>query len=213
MKICIKNGTSEITEKKSRFIGNAFSISSEQDAITKINEIRKTHYNARHNCFAYIYEQNNMLIPKSSDDGEPTGTAGKPILDSITFSNAANICVVVTRYFGGILLGTGGLTRAYRECAELALNNCTLAEKLKGRLISYNLPYTMYDKFLNFCNNNDISTVKTEFEADVKISLISSFSNIEKLEAFVINETSNTLKPFEKKDKDYLKTGNNITLL
>lgn len=125
----------EIIEKKSRFIANVFPINSEKEALELINKIKKTHYNARHNCFAYVINEKIPII-RFSDDGEPSGTGGKPILDLILNENIKNILVVVTRYFGGILLGTGGLIRAYGKSAKEGI--------LKAEIIEIGLYSTIY---------------------------------------------------------------------
>ena len=111
MKIIYKNGTDEIVEKKSRFIANVFKVESEEQAVDIINNMKKKFWDARHNCYAYIIGNNNE-VQKFSDDGEPSGTAGKPIMDIILSEKIHNCLIVVTRYFGGTLLGTGGLIRA-----------------------------------------------------------------------------------------------------
>ena len=116
----VKEGQDEIVEKKSRFIGYAVPVTSEEEAYEFVEKIRKMHYDARHNCFAFAIGSENTLL-RFSDDGEPQGPAGKPILEVITGNKVVDICIVVTRYFGGTLLGTGGLVRAYTEAAKLAL--------------------------------------------------------------------------------------------
>ena len=118
----LQEGQDEIVEKKSRFIGYAVPVSSEEEAYAFVEKIRKQHYDARHNCYAFAIGSENTLL-RFSDDGEPQGTAGKPILEVITGNAVVNICIVVTRYFGGTLLGTGGLVRAYTEAAKLALSD------------------------------------------------------------------------------------------
>ena len=112
----------EIVEKKSRFIAQAAPVQSEEEAYAFIEKIKKKHYDARHNCFAFSVGGETPLL-RFSDDGEPQGTAGKPILAEITGADIHNICIVVTRYFGGTLLGTGGLVRAYSEACKEALKN------------------------------------------------------------------------------------------
>ena len=113
----IKGAEAEIVEKKSRFIAQVEVVSSEEEAYAFIEKIKKKHYDARHNCFAFSIGDEMPLL-RFSDDGEPQGTAGKPILEVINGSEIHNICVVVTRYFGGTLLGTGGLVRAYTEACK-----------------------------------------------------------------------------------------------
>lgn len=110
--IVSKGGEGEITEKKSRFIAHVLPVESEEEALLQIENIKKKYWDARHNCFAFIMGKNNE-IQRFSDDGEPQGTAGKPILEVLMGENLRNTLIVVTRYFGGTLLGTGGLVRAY----------------------------------------------------------------------------------------------------
>lgn len=113
----LEAGTDEIVEKKSRFIGYVCHIESEEEALDFVTSIKKKHYDARHNCYAYSIGEEQPLL-RFSDDGEPGGTAGKPILEVITGRGLHNVCIVVTRYFGGTLLGTGGLVRAYTEASK-----------------------------------------------------------------------------------------------
>ena len=117
----VEGGQGEIVEKKSRFIGYTASVETEEAAVGFIEQIKKKHYDARHNCFAYSIGLGNQPTLRFSDDGEPQGTAGKPILEVIQGSGVRNICIVVTRYFGGTLLGTGGLVRAYTDAAKAGL--------------------------------------------------------------------------------------------
>ena len=107
-KTILENTTSEIIEKKSKFIANVFCVENEEQANIKIKEIKRKHFDARHNCFAFRVMEDEKIIERFSDDGEPSGTAGAPMLNILQKNNLCNILVVVTRYFGGILLGTGG---------------------------------------------------------------------------------------------------------
>ena len=110
-----KNVTAELVEKKSKFIANIFYVESVNEAEEKIKNVKKQYYDAKHNCFAYIISEDNVLTKRFSDDGEPSGTAGAPMLDILEKQKLYNVVVIVTRYFGGILLGTGGLVRAYSD--------------------------------------------------------------------------------------------------
>ena len=121
MKRIRNGGSGEIVEKKSRFIANVFSVDDEETAVRYINEVKKKYWDARHNCSAYVIGDKNEL-QRFSDDGEPSGTAGKPILEIIDKSGVHNCLIVVTRYFGGTLLGTGGLIRAYQASAKAGLD-------------------------------------------------------------------------------------------
>ena len=113
-------GEAEFVEKRSRFIGQVWPVDSEEEARRRIEETRRRHHDARHNCWCYVLRDGNVL--RYSDDGEPQGTAGQPMLNVFVKEGVTNVCCVVTRYFGGILLGAGGLTRAYGGTAKLALD-------------------------------------------------------------------------------------------
>ena len=117
-----RGGEDEIVEKKSRFIATVVPVNTEEEALEFVEKTRKKYWDARHNCYAYILGDNNE-VQRFSDDGEPSGTAGKPILEVITGNECSNCLCVVTRYFGGVLLGTGGLIRAYTNAAKDALDN------------------------------------------------------------------------------------------
>ena len=119
----IKGAECEIVEKKSRFIAQIAPVETEEEAYDFIEKIKKKHYDARHNCFAFSIG-NEMPLMRFSDDGEPQGTAGKPMLELIQNTGVHDICIVVTRYFGGTLLGTGGLVRAYTQASKAALEQC-----------------------------------------------------------------------------------------
>ena len=130
--IVVKEGAEGIyEEKKSRFIAKVYKVDNENEVSSYIEEARKKYWDARHNCYAYVIGNNNE-ITRCSDDGEPSGTAGKPILEVITRMGVHNCLIIVTRYFGGTLLGTGGLVRAYTDASVTALNNSLLATQVSG---------------------------------------------------------------------------------
>ena len=170
----IKNECSaEITEKKSRFIATVRPVASEEDALNFITEIKKKNFDARHNCSAYIILEpvntgNNIEkvfgdVEKCSDDGEPSKTAGSPMLEVIKGSGLKNVAVVVTRYFGGILLGTGGLVRAYSQAAAEGIE---AAEKVRMRLlnkIKLITDYTSYGKFSYLAQESDAVIIDTQY--------------------------------------------------
>ena len=134
-------GTGEIVEKKSRFIAYVQSVNSVDEAQDFIEGIRKKHWDARHNCYAFSVGVENP-VTRFSDDGEPGGTAGKPILEVIMGSGIRNIIIVVTRYFGGTLLGTGGLVRAYTDASREGIKNTTIVEKIPGIRVMISTDYT-----------------------------------------------------------------------
>ena len=136
-----ENISGQIIEKKSKFIANMFYISSIEEAEEVIKNTKKRYYDAKHNCYAYIViDSAGNKLERCSDDGEPSGTAGQPMLSILKGNNLCNILVIVTRYFGGILLGTGGLVRAYSQATMEALEHAKFIQKEKGKEIYNKLP-------------------------------------------------------------------------
>lgn len=158
-----ENVIAEITEKKSKFIANLIKVENKQDAEEKINKIKKTYHDARHNCVAYRIIEENKIIEKSSDDGEPSGTAGGPMLNILQKNNLCNILVIVTRYFGGILLGTGGLVRAYSGATMLAIDKSEKVLKVKGIEADVDIEYNNLEPFKYYCKNKGINITSTQF--------------------------------------------------
>lgn len=158
-----KNTTAEIIEKKSRFIANLFYVETPQEAENKIKQIKKKYYDAKHNCFAYITLNENEIQKKCSDDGEPSGTAGAPMLEILEKQSIYNVVVIVTRFFGGILLGTGGLVRAYSDSLKEAIKKSTLVEQEPGYEAEIKLPYADFEKFKYYCNKNNINIINSEY--------------------------------------------------
>ncbi len=144
MQILTRGGTAEYVEKRSRFIATLVPVTSEEEAQAQIDALKKKYYDARHNCYAYIVfsEDKKDVIERSSDDGEPSGTAGRPILDILSGNQIVNILAVVTRYFGGTLLGSGGLVRAYSTAVKDALDNSDLTAVSRGQRLVLKLDYT-----------------------------------------------------------------------
>ena len=151
MKIVFEGGQGEIVEKKSRFICTVKKIYSEEEALEFVNEMKKKYWDARHNCMAYVLGDRNE-IARFSDDGEPQGTAGKPMLDVLTVKDIHNVAVVVTRYFGGILLGTGGLIRAYQGAVNEGLAQSVIIERYEGVKYSVNTDYNGMGKIQYIIN-------------------------------------------------------------
>lgn len=166
----IKGGEGEIVEKKSRFIGQIMPVTTEEEAYAFIESVKKKHYDARHNCFAFSIGT-GIPTQRFSDDGEPQGTAGKPILEVINGSGIHNICIVVTRYFGGTLLGTGGLVRAYTDASKEAILNCEtkLMQKIIPTKITTN--YTDMGKVQYILNNNEVNILDTVFTDEVMFDI------------------------------------------
>ncbi len=164
------NGTGEIVEKKSRFIASAFYVESQQQAEEKIAEISKKYWDAKHNCYAYVIGVNSENT-KCSDNGEPSGTAGKPILEVITGAEITNVLIIVTRYFGGVLLGTGGLVRAYTAAAQAALSASEIGEKIFSQMLTLKVGYNMINGVQYYLSQNEIGILDSRYEADVQFDI------------------------------------------
>lgn len=162
----VSGGEGEIVEKKSHFIGQIKPVYSEEEAYAFVEQIKKKHYDARHNCFAFSIGDEMPLL-RFSDDGEPQGTAGKPILEVINGSGIHNICIVVTRYFGGTLLGTGGLVRAYTDAAKEALGNCETKRKQRIYPIKVTTDYADMGKIQYIIESADVRVVDKVFTDEV----------------------------------------------
>lgn len=157
------NIENEITVKKSKFICNLIKIETQQEAEEQIKIIKKKYYDARHNCVAYRVQENDGIFEKASDDGEPSGTAGGPMLNILQKNNLCNVLVVVTRYFGGILLGTGGLIRAYSESTLNAIDLADKIEKCIGLEFQVTLDYNNFESFKYYCRKNRINIINIEY--------------------------------------------------
>lgn len=157
----------EIVEKKSKFISRIFYVTNEEDAQEKIKIIKKQHYDSKHNCFAYRIMKDNGIVERFSDDGEPNGTAGLPILNILEKNNLCNVLVVVTRYFGGILLGTGGLVRAYSDATIKAINSANIIKETLGLEIKVEIEYTQFELLKYYCKTNKINIANTNYENNI----------------------------------------------
>ena len=160
----------EIVEKKSRFIANIYHVENVEEAEEKIKSTKKKYYDAKHNCIAYRVIENGK-VEKASDDGEPSGTAGSPMLNILQKNNLCNLVVVVTRYFGGILLGTGGLVRAYSDATQMAIAKSVKVQKVKGIEIKVELEYSNLEIFKYYCKNKEINIVKLEYGENIMANL------------------------------------------
>ena len=179
-----KNNSAEIVEKKSKFIGNIFYIESEEEAEKIIKEIRKKYYDARHNCYAYKINKDN--ISRFSDDGEPSGTAGAPMLSIIDGKGLANVLVIVTRYFGGILLGTGGLVRAYSDCTSKVIDESEIVNKEFGYEMKCNVEYKNLDMVKYYFQKENIFISNSEYSDNIKLVIEVSKESKEKLESKIL---------------------------
>lgn len=166
-KTIVENASSEIEEKKSRFIANIFYIESIEEAEEIIKSIRKQYYDARHHCYAYRVIENDGVKEKQSDDGEPSGTAGAPMLNILIKNELYNVLVIVTRYFGGTLLGTGGLVRAYSEATLEGLKKSEIAIQELGEELEVTISYKDLEKFKYYCRKNKIRIMNIAYDTNI----------------------------------------------
>ena len=160
----------ELIEKKSKFIGRCFPLSTENEALTILDRIRKENWNATHNCFAYILRSGEA---RYSDDGEPSGTAGMPIIETMKHMGITNALVIVTRFFGGILLGTGGLVRAYTKGAKVGIDAAKVIEKVMYKEVRIKIDYTLLGKVQNEIINMGYFVKDTVYEDNVEFIVYS----------------------------------------
>lgn len=193
--------SAEITEKKSKFICNVFHVESVQEAEDKLNIIRKKYHDARHNCYVYKVVEEDAF--KASDDGEPSGTAGVPMLNIVNGRNLSNILVVVTRYFGGILLGTGGLVRAYSLATTTALDDSNIIKQEMGLEASFNVEYKELEEVKYHLKNRNIVISNQEYLENVKVFVEGREEDILKLQNEKLSERVE-LKDFVVLKKKYI---------
>ena len=173
---------SEITEKKSKFIANLFYVENSEEAEKIIKEIKRKYFDARHNCIAYRVIEDGNIIEKSSDDGEPSGTAGAPMLNILQKNNLANVLIIVTRYFGGILLGTGGLVRAYSLATTTALDSAIIIKQEEGLEAEFFVDYKELEEVKYHLKNRKINISKLEYFEKVKLIVEGEKNSISSLE-------------------------------
>lgn len=188
-----KGGQGEITEKKSRFIATVRPVESEDEAVSFINETKKKYWDARHNCSAFVIGKRQELT-RCSDDGEPAGTAGRPMLDVLLKENIHNAAVVVTRYFGGVLLGTGGLVRAYQQATKAGLSASEIIEKKDGAVLFIRTDYTGIGRLQYLFAQEKITVMDTAYEADVLVKAVIPGNDKKRIEKTIIEQTNGTAK-------------------
>ncbi|MCR5672631.1 MAG: YigZ family protein [Lachnospiraceae bacterium] len=182
-----KGGTGEIEEKKSRFIATIMPVSSEEEAVSFIAGLKKQYWDARHNCSAFVIGKNGEKT-RCSDDGEPSGTAGRPMLDVLTGQHVTNVCAVVTRYFGGTLLGTGGLVRAYSAAVRAGLENCEIIKKINGHTVKVICDYNDIGKLQNLAARKGYHITDTDYGE--KVTAVFMTESAQELERDITDATS-----------------------
>ena len=170
-KILYQAGEGEIVEKKSRFIATIRPVESEEEALSFIAEMRKKYWDATHNCTAFVIGENHEQM-RCNDDGEPSQTAGRPMLDVLLGEDVHNCCAVVTRYFGGTLLGTGGVVRAYSAAVKEGLKNCRILEKQLARKLTVETDYTGLGKIQYILGEEKIAVLDSQYAEKVSLTLL-----------------------------------------
>ena len=184
-----KGAEAELVEKKSRFIATVRPVHTEEEAMAFIEEMKKKYYDARHNCSAFVIGD-KAQITRSSDDGEPSGTAGRPMLEVLLGSEIRNVCAVVTRYFGGTLLGTGGLVRAYSGVLKEALELCETVRQQFGVKLKIGTDYNGVGKIQYILASKQIEIIDSEYGADVTMTVMVPIEEYDRLCKELIEATS-----------------------
>ena len=188
-KTVYRGSEGEIIEKKSRLIATVRLVESEEEALAFIEEMRKKYWNATHNCYAYVIGERRELV-RCSDDGEPGGTAGRPMLDVLLGENLYNTAVVVTRYFGGTLLGTGGLVRAYSRAVQEGLAQSDIIEKIYGAILQIETDYNGLGKIQYLIGEKKIPVLESEYTDKVVLRIILPVGEVEKIQAELVEDTN-----------------------
>ena len=192
-RILYEGGSGEIVEKKSRFIATVRKIESEEEALAFIAEIKKKYWDARHNCYAFVAGE-QMQLQRCSDDGEPQGTAGRPMLEVLLREEVHNVAVVVTRYFGGTLLGTGGLVRAYQKAVQAGLANSTIVLKQEGRILTIQTDYNGLGKIQYILAKQGITLVDSEYGAGVELKAMVPLQELDAVQKEITEGTNGTAR-------------------
>lgn len=196
-KTIYKGGIGEITEKKSRFIATIRPVETEEEALAFLEEMKKKYWDARHNCSAYVLGERQELL-RCSDDGEPSQTAGKPMMDVLTGAGLTNVAAVVTRYFGGTLLGTGGLVRAYSAAVQEGLKNSRIITKYLGTRLLVETDYNGIGRLQYLFGQRQIPMTDTEYTDHVRFTVLVPVSKTAELTKAITESTSGQAKITEK---------------
>ncbi len=190
-RVVYEGGEGEIVEKKSRFIATVRPIETEEEAVAFINEMKKKYWDARHNCSAFVIGS-RQEITRCSDDGEPAQTAGRPMLDVLLREGITNVAVVVTRYFGGVLLGTGGLVRAYQSATQAGLAASKIIEKRQGKKLIIHTDYNGLGKLQYLFGQRKTAILDTEYAADVVLTILVPLEQKDFLYKEITEQTNGT---------------------
>ena len=203
--------SAEYEEKKSVFIGSVARVSTEDEARNFINSIKASHRESRHNVYAYVIGA-NCSIQRYSDDGEPQGTGGIPVLEVIKRNNITDIVIVVTRYFGGVLLGASGLVRAYSKAAALAVKEAGIVEKVNAVMLRIRIDYDLLGKIQYTFNKNNWQIDNTEYTDMVELSIVCEKEKIEEIREALMDITNNKFTILDQKEDIYFKENHKFLL-
>lgn len=192
-RVVYEGGEGEIVEKKSRFIATVRPIETEEEAVAFVNEMKKKYWDARHNCSAFVIGS-RQEVTRCSDDGEPAQTAGRPMLDVLLREGITNVAVVVTRYFGGVLLGTGGLVRAYQSATQAGLAASKIIEKRQGKKLIIHTDYNGLGKLQYLFGQQKTAILDTEYAADVVLTILVPVEQKDFLYKEIIEQTNGTVQ-------------------
>lgn len=190
-RVVYEGGEGEIVEKKSRFIATVRPIETEEEAVAFVNEMKKKYWDARHNCSAFVIGS-RQEVTRCSDDGEPAQTAGRPMLDVLLREGITNVAVVVTRYFGGVLLGTGGLVRAYQSATQAGLAASKIIEKCLGKKLIIHTDYNGLGKLQYLFGQQKTAILDTEYAADVVLTILVPLEQKDFLYKEITEQTNGT---------------------
>ncbi len=202
MKTVYRDGHGEIEVKKSRFIADLHPAASEEEAAAFISEIKKKYRDARHHCYALCVGPHRETV-RSSDDGEPSGTAGRPILELICKEGLTDSVLVVTRYFGGTLLGTGGLVRAYTQAARRAVDSATIIEKKPGRELIIVIDYSILGKIQALCAAETVPITGIRYTEQVELKIIAPQAEADMITGKITEAACGTAKIYADDIKEY----------
>ena len=188
-----EEGIGYVVEKKSKFLAEVYHVNSVEEVRVLVEACKKKYFDAKHHCYAYSLGQNHEEI-RAYDDGEPSGTAGRPILEVIQHENIHYVLIIVTRYFGGTLLGMGGLSRAYQAAAKDALEHTKLAKQELGQMMKVTMDYTFYGKAKHMMTNLQVVIKEVQYLEDVVMTLIVPLDRLTELETQLINESGGQVK-------------------
>ena len=193
MKKLVESEEGIYIEKKSKFICHLFTVTSADEVTEIIKAEKKKYYDAKHHCFAYVMGEDGSDI-KCSDDGEPSGTAGRPMLDILQKEGLTDILCVVTRYFGGTLLGTGGLVRAYAAALKDAIDKSTFKNETKAVIVKYKYAYNFDARISSYLRDKDIKVLENDYSDAVEITIVLQKDNYSAVDADLVNITNGSVE-------------------